>query len=37
MAHKTFEETSLYPKLDQELTAAQKNDMIRKIREIVPS
>jgi iron-sulfur cluster repair protein YtfE (RIC family) len=36
IAHKTFEETSLYPKLDQELTVTQKNDIIRKIREIVP-
>jgi hemerythrin superfamily protein len=35
MAHKTFEEASLYPKLDQELGAAQKEDIIRKINEIV--
>ncbi|MFA5103053.1 MAG: hemerythrin domain-containing protein [Candidatus Thermoplasmatota archaeon] len=35
IAHKTFEEVSLYPKLDQELTVAQKNEIIKKIREIV--
>jgi hemerythrin-like domain-containing protein len=35
MAHKTFEEASLYPKLDQELTNAQKDEIIKKIREIV--
>jgi iron-sulfur cluster repair protein YtfE (RIC family) len=35
MAHKTFEEASLYPKLDQELTVAQKEEIIKKIREIV--
>jgi hemerythrin superfamily protein len=35
MAHKTFEEASLYPKLDSELGAAQKEDIIRKINEIV--
>lgn len=35
MAHKTFEEVSLYPKLDQELTTQQKQDIINKIREIV--
>jgi iron-sulfur cluster repair protein YtfE (RIC family) len=35
MAHKTFEEVSLYPKLDQELTVAQKDEIIKKIREIV--
>jgi iron-sulfur cluster repair protein YtfE (RIC family) len=35
MAHKTFEEESLYPKLDQELTVPQKEDIIKKIREIV--
>ncbi len=35
MAHKTFEEISLYPKLDQELTVAQKEEIINKIREIV--
>lgn len=34
-AHKTFEEVSLYPKLDQELTTQQKQDIINKIREIV--
>jgi len=34
MAHKTFEEASLYPKLDQELTVAQKEEIINKIREI---
>jgi len=35
IAHKTFEEASLYPKLDQELTVAQKDEIIKKIREIV--
>ncbi|MBN1860682.1 MAG: hemerythrin domain-containing protein [Candidatus Thermoplasmatota archaeon] len=35
MAHKTFEENSLYPRLDQELTDAQKQVIITKIREIV--
>lgn len=34
-AHKTFEEVSLYPKLDQELTEKQKQEIITKIREIV--
>ena len=33
--HKTFEETSLYPKLDQQLDGPQKEEIIRKIREIV--
>jgi len=35
VAHKTFEEVSLYPKLDQELTDSQKQEIIKKIREIV--
>lgn len=35
MAHKTFEEVSLYPKLDQELDVLQKEEIIKKIREIV--
>jgi len=35
IAHKTFEEVSLYPKLDQELTVSQKEEIIKKIREIV--
>jgi len=35
VAHKTFEEVSLYPKLDQELTDQQKQEIITKIREIV--
>ena len=35
VAHKNFEEASLYPKLDQELTVAQKDEIIKKIREIV--
>lgn len=35
VAHKTFEEVSLYPKLDQELTTQQKQEIIHKIREIV--
>lgn len=33
--HKTFEETSLYPKLDQHLDGSQKEEIIRKIREII--
>ena len=35
MAHKTFEEATLYPKLDKELTTAQKDEIVKKIREIV--
>jgi len=35
MAHKTYEEASLYPKLDAELGTAQKEDIIKKIGEIV--
>jgi hypothetical protein len=35
MAHKTFEEASLYPKLDQELSGPQKEEIIRRIREVV--
>ena len=35
MAHKTFEEASLYPKLDQELDVSQKEEIIRKIHEII--
>jgi hemerythrin-like domain-containing protein len=35
MAHKTFEEASLYPKLDQELDVSQKEEIIKKIREII--
>jgi len=35
MAHKTFEEVSLYPKLDQELTVEQKDEIMKKIREII--
>jgi iron-sulfur cluster repair protein YtfE (RIC family) len=35
LAHKTFEEASLYPKLDQDLTVSQKEEIIKKIREIV--
>jgi hemerythrin-like domain-containing protein len=35
MAHKTFEEVSLYPKLDQELDASQKEEIIKKIHEII--
>jgi len=34
--HKTFEEESLYPKLDQELSVQQKEEIIRKIKEILP-
>jgi iron-sulfur cluster repair protein YtfE (RIC family) len=34
MDHKTFEEESLYPRLDQELTVPQKEEIIKKIREI---
>ena len=33
--HKTFEEEQLYPKLDQELDASQKNIIISRIQEIV--
>jgi iron-sulfur cluster repair protein YtfE (RIC family) len=36
LTHKTFEETSLYPKLDQELSVQQKEEIIKKIREILP-
>ena len=36
LSHKTFEEESLYPKLDQELSVKQKEDIIKKIREILP-
>jgi hypothetical protein len=35
MVHKTFEEASLYPKLDQELDVSQKEEIIRKIHEII--
>jgi hemerythrin-like domain-containing protein len=35
MAHKTFEEVSLYPKLDQELDESQKEEIMKKIREII--
>jgi hemerythrin-like domain-containing protein len=35
MTHKTFEEASLYPKLDQELDVSQKEEIIKKIREII--
>jgi iron-sulfur cluster repair protein YtfE (RIC family) len=35
MTHKTFEEVSLYPKLDQELSAAQKEEIIKKIHEMI--
>ena len=34
-AHKSYEEESLYPKLDQELSESQKQEIIMKIREIV--
>jgi hypothetical protein len=37
LTHKTFEEVSLYPKLDQELTVPQKEEIIKKIREILSS
>lgn len=33
--HKSYEEESLYPKLDQELSEAQKQEIITKIKEIV--
>ena len=36
LTHKTFEEASLYPKLDQELSVQQKEEIIKKIREILP-
>jgi hypothetical protein len=35
MAHKTFEEVSLYPKLDLELDTTQKEQIVKKIHEIV--
>jgi len=35
MVHKTFEEASLYPKLDQELSTEQKAEIVKRIREIV--
>jgi iron-sulfur cluster repair protein YtfE (RIC family) len=35
MTHKTFEEASLYPKLDQELDVSQKEEIMKKIREII--
>jgi len=35
MVHKTFEEASLYPKLDQELDVSQKEEIMKKIREII--
>jgi len=35
LAHKTFEEASLYPKLDQELDVSQKEEIMKKIREII--
>lgn len=35
MTHKTFEEVSLYPKLDQELSTAQKEEIIKKIHEMI--
>jgi hemerythrin superfamily protein len=35
IAHKTYEEASLYPKLDQELNPAQKQEIIKRILEIV--
>jgi hemerythrin superfamily protein len=35
MAHKTFEEASVYPKLDQELDESQKEEIMKKIREII--
>ena len=34
--HKTFEEESVYPKLDQELSVQQKEEIVKKIREILP-
>jgi iron-sulfur cluster repair protein YtfE (RIC family) len=34
-AHRAYEEQSLYPKLDQELSDSQKQEIITKIREIV--
>jgi len=35
MVHKTFEEASLYPKLDQELSTAQKDEIIKRIQELL--
>ena len=37
LMHKTFEEKSLYPKLDLELSVHQKEEIIKKIREILSS
>jgi hemerythrin superfamily protein len=37
LMHKNFEEKSLYPKLDLELSVQQKEEIIKKIREILPS
>ncbi len=34
--HKTFEEETVYPKLDEELSVPQKEEIIKKIREILP-
>jgi iron-sulfur cluster repair protein YtfE (RIC family) len=35
LSHKTFEETSLYPKLDQELNQTQKEEIVKRIKEFV--
>ncbi len=34
--HKTFEEETVYPKLDEELSVPQKEEIIKKIREVLP-
>jgi iron-sulfur cluster repair protein YtfE (RIC family) len=35
VSHKTFEEVSLYPKLDQELDETQKQQIVSRIRQMV--
>ncbi|MFH1101472.1 MAG: hemerythrin domain-containing protein [Methanobacteriota archaeon] len=35
MNHKVFEEQQLYPKLDQELSDEQRNEIIRRVEEMV--
>jgi len=35
LSHKTFEEVSLYPHLDQDLDEKQKNEIISRIRQMV--
>jgi hemerythrin superfamily protein len=35
LSHKTFEEVSLYPRLDEELDEKQKNEIVSRIRQMV--